>query len=71
MRQASLFYGPVQSGAAKAVTQLLKDNAIPDAALSDYVMIFAIDIDLNSRDRRVITNATEQAAHMALKQAWG
>jgi 4-hydroxy-tetrahydrodipicolinate synthase len=71
MRQASLFYGPVQSGAAKAVTQLLRDEAIPEPAHSDHVMIFAVDIDLNARDRRDITKATEQAAMSALKQVWG
>ena len=71
MRQASLFYGPVQSGTAKAVTQLLRDEAIPETAHSDHVMIFAVDIDLNARDRRDITAATEQAALVALRQVWG
>jgi 4-hydroxy-tetrahydrodipicolinate synthase len=71
MRQASLFYGPVQSGAAKAVTQLLRENVIPDTALSDHVMIFSVDIDLNARDRRDLTRTTEQATLTALRQVWG
>jgi 4-hydroxy-tetrahydrodipicolinate synthase len=71
MRQASLFYGPVQSGAAKAVTQLLRDKAIPETAISNNLMIFAVDIDLNSGDRREITTATERATLTALKQVWG
>lgn len=71
MRQASLFYGPVQSGTAKAVAQLLRDKAIPDSTLSNTVMIFSVDIDLNSRDRRGIMKATEEATTAALQQIWG
>ncbi|MHA2262938.1 MAG: 4-hydroxy-tetrahydrodipicolinate synthase [Candidatus Thorarchaeota archaeon] len=52
MRQASLFYGPVQSGAAKAVARLVASGEIPSDEIDDLLMIMAVDIDLNLRDRR-------------------
>ncbi|TXT57360.1 MAG: hypothetical protein BAJATHORv1_10061 [Candidatus Thorarchaeota archaeon] len=70
MRQASLFYGPVQSGAAKAVSELLKSNKIPEEKIEKYVMIMAMDVDLNSRDRRAITHAAEEAVSVALGEIW-
>jgi 4-hydroxy-tetrahydrodipicolinate synthase len=70
MRQASMFYGPVQSGAAKAISRLLGDNRIPEEALNSHVILIVADIDLNYRDRRVVTHATEEAVHAALREIW-
>jgi 4-hydroxy-tetrahydrodipicolinate synthase len=70
MRQASLFYGPVQSGAAKAITSLLEAGKIPKKSLNDDVAIFALDIDLNARNRREITASTQQAVENALAGIW-
>jgi 4-hydroxy-tetrahydrodipicolinate synthase len=70
MRQASLFYGPVQSGAAKAITTFLESGKIPKKSLNDDVAILALDIDLNTRDRREITAATKQAVESALAGIW-
>jgi formaldehyde-activating enzyme len=70
MRQASLFYGPVQSGAARAVAAHLKDGKVPDQAIIDNVIIMALDIDLNSRNRRQVTAATERVVSAALGQIW-
>jgi 4-hydroxy-tetrahydrodipicolinate synthase len=70
MRQASLFYGPVQSGAAKAVAAHLKKGKVPDQAIVDNVMIMALDIDLNSRNRRQVTAATERVVSAALGRIW-
>jgi 5,6,7,8-tetrahydromethanopterin hydro-lyase len=70
MRQATLFYGPVQSGAAKAIATFLEAGKIPEKSLTDDVAILALDIDLNARDRREITAATKQAVESALAGIW-
>jgi len=70
MRQASLFYGPVQSGAAKAIATFLEAGKVPEKSLTDDVAILALDIDLNTRDRREITAATQQAVESALAGIW-
>ncbi|MFW9846230.1 MAG: dihydrodipicolinate synthase family protein, partial [Candidatus Thorarchaeota archaeon] len=71
MRQASLFYGPVQAGAARAVARHIEKNLIPEASLTEYVMLMALDIDLNTRERREIRAAAEDAVSGALLQIWG
>ena len=70
MRQASLFYGPVQSGAAKAFANFLEAGKIPKKSVNTDVAVLALDIDLNSRDRREITAATQQAVETALGGIW-
>ena len=70
MRQASLFYGPVQSGAAKAVATYLEKGLIPESAQDGQVMVMALDIDLNSRNRRKMTQATQEVVEAALAQVW-
>ncbi|MFW9981961.1 MAG: 4-hydroxy-tetrahydrodipicolinate synthase [Candidatus Thorarchaeota archaeon] len=70
MRQASLFYGPVQSGTAKAFADFLEARRIPMSSVSDDVAILALDIDLNLRDRREITAATQDAVETALGGIW-
>jgi 4-hydroxy-tetrahydrodipicolinate synthase len=70
MRQASLFYGPVQSGAAKAVASFIEARKIPKESLTNDVAIMAMDIDLDSRDRREIVVATQQAVETALAGIW-
>ncbi|MHA2425536.1 MAG: 4-hydroxy-tetrahydrodipicolinate synthase [Candidatus Thorarchaeota archaeon] len=70
MRQASLFYGPVQSGAAKAFAQMIGKGLIPEETLNDDVAILALDIDLNLRNRREITYATEEVVIGALQKLW-
>jgi 4-hydroxy-tetrahydrodipicolinate synthase len=71
MRQASFFYGPVQSGAAKGIAQHLISGHITEEIQDTHVMIMALDVDLNSLDRRSITYATEEAVSAALTQIWG
>ena len=70
MRQASLFYGPVQSGAAKAVASFLESEKIPEKSLNEDVAIMALDIDLESRDRREVVAASQQAVETALAGIW-
>ncbi|MFW9908062.1 MAG: 4-hydroxy-tetrahydrodipicolinate synthase [Candidatus Thorarchaeota archaeon] len=70
MRQASLFYGPVQSGAAKAFAGFIGEGRIPEESLKDEVAVLAIDVDLNSRNRRTVTRETEAAVSAALAQIW-
>jgi 4-hydroxy-tetrahydrodipicolinate synthase len=70
MRQASLFYGPVQSGAARGVTTYLENGLIPPESIQNDVMIMAMDVDLNSRNRREITAAAQDAVEKALAGIW-
>ncbi|MFW9944621.1 MAG: 4-hydroxy-tetrahydrodipicolinate synthase [Candidatus Sifarchaeia archaeon] len=70
MRQASLFYGPVQSGAARAFASHLEANRIPSQSLDDHVVIMVIDMDMNTRERRVLRDATEVAVSRALGEIW-
>jgi formaldehyde-activating enzyme involved in methanogenesis len=65
-----MFYGPVQSGAAKAVVGLLAAGKIPPSTLQDSVMLMVIDVDLDTVDRRAVTAATEAAVSAALGQIW-
>ncbi len=71
LRQASLFYGPVQSGAARAVASRIAEGRIPAEDLSSGVLIMALDVDLNTRDRRVVVAAAQEAVGAALAQIWG
>ena len=70
MRQASFFYGPVQSGTARAFAHLIGKGLIPEDSVENEVTILALDIDLNSRNRREITYSTEQAVLGALQKIW-
>lgn len=70
MRQASLFYGPVQSGAAKAIATFLEVGKIPKKSLNQDVIIMALDINLDSRDRRAVNAATQEVVERALKGIW-
>ncbi|RDE15799.1 MAG: 4-hydroxy-tetrahydrodipicolinate synthase [Candidatus Thorarchaeota archaeon] len=70
MRQASLFYGPVQSGAARAIASYLEKGKIPNQSIEDDVMVMALDVDLNSKDRRQVVAATQEAVEKALAGIW-
>ncbi|MDF1539144.1 MAG: 4-hydroxy-tetrahydrodipicolinate synthase [Candidatus Thorarchaeota archaeon] len=70
MRQASFFYGSVQSGAAKAFAHMIGTGKIPEDSLNNDVAILALDIELNTRDRRAVTKDTEKAVTNALEKIW-
>ncbi|MHA2300145.1 MAG: 4-hydroxy-tetrahydrodipicolinate synthase [Candidatus Thorarchaeota archaeon] len=70
MRQASLFYGPVQAGAARAVADHLEKELIPNEVLANSVLLMALDVDMNTRERRKIRAAAEDAVKTALTQIW-
>ncbi|TFG31608.1 4-hydroxy-tetrahydrodipicolinate synthase [Candidatus Thorarchaeota archaeon] len=70
MRQASLFYGPVQSGTAKGIASFLESGKIPKKSVTEDIAIIALDIDLDSRDRREVVIATQQAVETALAGIW-
>jgi 4-hydroxy-tetrahydrodipicolinate synthase len=70
MRQASLFYGPVQSGAAKAIASFIESGKIPIKSLTRDIAIMAMDVDLESRDRRAVVAAAQQAVESALAEIW-
>ncbi len=69
-RHASLFYGPVQSGAARAVADHIEALKIPQSVIDNNVIVMVLDVDLNTRDRRVITSATREAVSKALSMIW-
>ena len=71
MRQASLFYGPVQSGAARAVAGYLNENRLSNEDIENNVMLMLFDLDLTDSDRRHLTKATEEATRTALTSMWG
>jgi 5,6,7,8-tetrahydromethanopterin hydro-lyase len=70
MRQASFFYGPVQSGIAKAFSRLLQEGKIPQDSIENEVAILAVDINLQTRNRRDVTSRTEKIASNALRELW-
>lgn len=70
MRQASFFYGPVQSGAAKAFADYLEQGKIPAKSIEDEVTILAVDINLQTRNRREIVAEMEQVVGEALSVIW-
>ena len=70
MRQASLFYGPVQSGVARAVATFLERGKIPSQSIENDVIVFALDVDLNTENRRDVTRATQEAVELALSDIW-
>jgi len=70
MREASFFYGSVQSGAAKAFAHMIGTGKIPADSLNNDVAILALDLELNTRDRRAVTKATEEAVTGALEKIW-
>ncbi|MFO7835372.1 MAG: 4-hydroxy-tetrahydrodipicolinate synthase [Candidatus Thorarchaeota archaeon] len=70
MRQASLFYGPVQSGAAKAIAATVESGAISEERIDDTLMILMLDVNLDSRDRRKIVTATEEVVAEAMSSIW-
>ncbi|MFW9920872.1 MAG: 4-hydroxy-tetrahydrodipicolinate synthase [Candidatus Thorarchaeota archaeon] len=70
MRQASFFYGPVQSGAAKAFAGILEHGKIPTKSILEDVVILAVDVDLQSHNRRQVTSETEQVVSQALEEIW-
>lgn len=70
MRQASLFYGPVQAGAARAIARHIEKKLIPEVSLAENVILIALDIDLNTRERRRVRAAAEDAVSSALHQIW-
>ena len=57
-------------GAARAVADHLEMKLIPDDVLTHNVMLMAIDIDLNTRDRLKIREAAESVVKAALTQIW-
>jgi formaldehyde-activating enzyme len=52
MRDASLVYGPAQTGAAKAVVDSVADGTIPQAAVDDVVIIANIFVHPAAVDRK-------------------
>ena len=70
MRQASLFYGPVQSGAAKAIATAVDSGFIKEEQIDDTLMILMLDVDLDSRNRRKIVATTEEVVGKAMNSIW-
>jgi 4-hydroxy-tetrahydrodipicolinate synthase len=69
MRDASLVYGPAQSGAAKAVVDSLADGTIPRAAVDDLVIIANIFVHPAAVDRKRVYINNYKAMRHAVRRA--
>jgi 4-hydroxy-tetrahydrodipicolinate synthase len=69
MRDASLVYGPAQSGAAKAVVDSVADGTIPKSALDDIVIIANIFVHPAAVDRKRVYINNYKAMRHALRRA--
>jgi 4-hydroxy-tetrahydrodipicolinate synthase len=69
MRDASLVYGPAQTGAAKAVVDSVADGTIPQAAVDDVVIIANIFVHPAAVDRKRVYINNYKAMRHALRRA--
>ncbi|MHA2209617.1 MAG: hypothetical protein ACXABV_10640, partial [Candidatus Thorarchaeota archaeon] len=58
------------AGAARAVADHLEKELIPNEVLANSVLLMALDVDMNTRERRKIRAAAEDAVKTALTQIW-
>jgi len=69
MRDASIVYGPAQSGAAKAVVDSVADGTIPQAAVDEIVIIANIFVHPAAVDRKRVYINNYKAMRHALRRA--
>lgn len=70
LRQASMIYGPAQSGAARAIASALSTGRIPKESVENDVMVLVVDMDLDSKNRRELTASVETATMRAIEAIW-
>jgi formaldehyde-activating enzyme len=69
MRQASMVYGPAQTGAAKAVADSLADGTVPKDAAEDLVIIANVFVHPSAVDRQRVYINNYKAMRHALRKA--
>ncbi|HUU77027.1 MAG TPA: 4-hydroxy-tetrahydrodipicolinate synthase [candidate division Zixibacteria bacterium] len=69
LRQASMVFGPVQSGVAKAVTQCVKDGFIPEKYVKDLVIIASVFVHPTAVSRNRVFVNNRKATVMAIRNA--
>ena len=71
MRQASIVYGPVQSGIGRAVSDAISENIIPREILETHVIIAKVTVYPQAIHRKILYENAYKATIKALKQAFG
>ncbi len=69
LRQASMVFGPVQAGVAKAVTQCVKDGYIPEKYVNDLVIIASVFVHPTAVSRNRVYVNNRKATVMAIRKA--
>jgi 4-hydroxy-tetrahydrodipicolinate synthase len=69
MRQASMVYGPAQTGVAKAVADSLADGTVPREAAEDLVIIANVFVHPSAVDRQRVYINNYKAMRHALRKA--
>ncbi len=71
LRQANMIYGPTQAAVAKAIVDALEQGVIPEAAMSEEVMIVLATVDPKALDRHALYQNVYAAMSKAIKRAFG
>jgi len=69
LRQASMVFGPVQSGVGKAVVQCVKDGFIPEKYVKDLVIIASVFVHPSAVSRNRVFVNNKKATAMAIRNA--
>jgi len=69
LRQASMVFGPVQAGVAKAVVQCVKDGFIPEKYVNDLVIIASVFVHPHAVSRNRVYVNNRKATVMAIRKA--
>ncbi|MBK5112214.1 MAG: 4-hydroxy-tetrahydrodipicolinate synthase [Candidatus Heimdallarchaeota archaeon] len=69
LRQASMVFGPVQAGVAKAVTTCVQDGFIPEKYVNDLVIIASVFVHPTAISRNRVYVNNRKATVMAIRKA--
>jgi 4-hydroxy-tetrahydrodipicolinate synthase len=69
LRQASMVFGPVQAGVAKAVTMCVQDGFIPEKYVNDLVIIASVFVHPTAISRNRVYVNNRKATVMAIRKA--
>ncbi|MCG3253424.1 MAG: formaldehyde-activating enzyme, partial [Candidatus Heimdallarchaeota archaeon] len=69
LRQASMVFGPVQAGVAKAVTKCVQDGFIPEKYVNDLVIIASVFVHPTAVSRNRVYVNNRKATVMAIRKA--
>lgn len=71
MRQASIVYGPVQSGVGKAIADAVEEKIIPEEAIETFAIIVKIFVHPAVVNRHLLYMNTYDGVKLALLKAFG